>query len=500
MTSPWDRWRHLDARTPVVVGVGVASQQLDDPGSGLDSLELMAVAATRAGADSGAPGLLSMLDVVSVPNGSWKRRNPGGFVATRVGSPHARSVVLEAGIPQQTLFDDAYRSLLAGDANVALIVGGEAAGRAALARRAGLEPDDSIDGEGEPDERRTPVGEIVHELEIKTGMWSPVQQYALIDSALRASEHRSLDEHRDDIARLWAGFSRVASGFEHAAYRDARSESFIREPSAENRAMSFPYNKWHCSQMNVDQAAAILVMTLERAETAGVDPARVVFPLVALESSASVAVIRRRDLQRWPAMKVLARAATAHLGRPLDQIDHVEVYSCFPAAVRVQQRELGLPLDRIPTITGGETFAGGPWNNFVLQATAAMIERLRAEPGTTGMVTTVSGFLHKPGLAIYATEPGARPLLVADLAAEATVATPTVPVASSYAGPATIAAYTVSAERSGAARVVALLDTPDNQRWIAFNEDRAVAERAMSVELIGTRVVVDDMHFTLETA
>jgi acetyl-CoA C-acetyltransferase len=408
--------------------------------------------------------------------------------------------VLEAGIPQQTLFDDAYRSLLAGDAAVALIVGGEAAGRAARARRAGIELDEHLDGDGEPDERRSPSGEIVHELEIKHGMWSPVQQYALIDSSLRACEHRSLDEHRDDIARLWAGFSRVASGFEHAAYRDARSESFIREPSTENRAMSFPYNKWHCSQMNVDQAAAILVTTLERADTAGVDPAHVVFPLVALESSASVAVIRRRDLHRWPAMKVLGETAAAHLGRPLDQIDAVEVYSCFPAAVRVQQRELGLPLDRIPTITGGEAFAGGPWNNFVLQATATMIERLRAQPGTTGMVTTVSGFLHKPGLAIYSTEPGRHSLLVADLAAEAAVATPTLPVVSSYSGPATIAAYTVSAERSGAARVVALLDTPDNERWIAFNEDPAVAERATSVELVGTRVIVDDLHFTLATA
>ena len=33
------------------------------------------------------------------------------------------------------------------------------------------------------------------------------------------------------------------------------------------------------------------------------------------------------------------------------------------------------------TITGGMAFAGGPFNNFVLQATVAMIERLRRQPG-----------------------------------------------------------------------------------------------------------------------
>ena len=107
-------------------------------------------------------------------------------------------------------------------------------------------------------------------------------------------------------------------------------------------------------------------------------------------------------------MEVLGRAAAEHLGAPLASLDHVEVYSCFPAAVRVQQRALGLPVDGVPTITGGEPFAGGPWNNFVLQATVAMVELLRAHPGARGMVTTVSGFLNKPGLAVYSTEPAAQ--------------------------------------------------------------------------------------------
>ena len=43
-------------------------------------------------------------------------------------------------------------------------------------------------------------------------------------------------------------------------------------------------------------------------------------------------------------MAVLGRAAERHLGRPLRDIRLAEVYSCFPAAVRVQQRELGLDL------------------------------------------------------------------------------------------------------------------------------------------------------------
>ena len=55
------------------------------------------------------------------------------------------------------------------------------------------------------------------------------------------------------------------------------------------------------------------------------------------------------------------------------------------------------------------SFAGGPFNNFVLQSTAAMIAELRNEPAARGLVTTVSGMLSKPGLAIWsATAPPPR--------------------------------------------------------------------------------------------
>ena len=455
----------------------------------------MVEATRRAGHDCGAPDLLAGVGLVSMPQGSWSYKNPGGYIAAEFGSSAARTVVLKVGIPQQTLFNEAYRSVLEGTDDVVLIVGGEAARRSVLARREGLDLDDGLDGEGDPGELREPEGEIVSALEIEAGLWSPVQQYALIDSALRFAEGQSVGDHRDDIAALWAGFSRAASEFEHAAHREPLSAEFIREPSPENRAMSFPYNKWHCSQMNVDQAAAVVVTSLGVARAAAVDPSRVVFPLVALESSASLAVIRRRSLHRWPAMRVLAAAAADHLGIALDAIEHAEVYSCFPAAVRVQQRELDLPLDGVPTITGGEPFAGGPWNNFVLQATAAMVDRLREDRGSLGMVTTVSGFLTKPGIAVYSTEPGTKPVMVADLAAEAADATTVAPVAVDYQGPATIAACTVSFERSGDRRVITLVDTPGGERWIAFSDDPSVAERAMRQELIGTEVQVDGFAF-----
>ena len=375
------RWEALDPRTPVIVGVGVASQHLDEPGSGLEALELMLAAARTAAEDTGAPGLLRAVQRVAVPAGTWQYTDPGRIIAQRIGAVGAQTVLVGTGIPQQTLFNDAYAAIRDGMLDVALVVGGEAARRAAIARRHGVAVVDTVQDGAIPDDLQLPTDEIITGIEIDAGVSTPMQPFALIDSALRHAEGRSLDEHRDEIARLWAGFSAVASQFPHAAFGQPRDAAFIREPSASNRPIAFPYNKWHCAQMNVDQAAALLVCSLDAAVRLGVDPDRVVFPLVALESSFSLPVPKRRDLHRWPAMEVLGRAAEAHLGHPLSAIALVELYSCFPAAVRVQQRALRLPVDGVPTITGGRDLR----RRAVEQLRAPGDRRHgRAPPGATG--------------------------------------------------------------------------------------------------------------------
>ena len=493
MPSTWQAI--LDPRTPVMAGVGVASQQRDEPGSGLEALELMIAAVRMAGDDTGAPGILRAVARVAVPHGTWQYADPGRLIAQRIGAAGAKTALVGTGIPQQTLLDDAYTAIRDGTLDVAVVVGGEAARRAAIARRHGVAVVDTVQDGAVPDDLQLPTDEIITQVEIDGGVSTAMQPFALIDSALRYAEGRSLDQHRDEIARLWAGFSRVASQFPHAAFPEPRDAAFLREPSAANRPIAFPYNKWHCAQMNVDQAAALLVCSVDAARRFGVDLERIVFPLVALESSFSLPVPKRRDLHRWPAMEVLGQAAEAHLGHALSEVGFVELYSCFPAAVRVQQRALGLPADGVPTITGGEPFAGGPWNNFVLQATAAMVKRVRREREGKGVVTTVSGILNKPGLAVYAAQPGPRPLLVGDLRDQSDRVTPRVELVAGYRGPARVAAYTVTYAGAEPAKCTIIADTPSGTRCMASSDDAALACRATREELIGSRVGVDGVRF-----
>jgi acetyl-CoA C-acetyltransferase len=489
------RWDTLDPRTPVIAGVGVASQQLDEPGSGLDALELMIAAAQTAAGDTGASGILEQVRRVGVPKGSWAYSDPGRIIAERIGAAGAMTSLVETGIPQQTLLNDAYAAIRGGTLDVALIVGGEAGRRAAVARRAGVPLTDTVQEAATPDDLQQPKDDIITQIEIDGGIHTAQQPFALIDSAIRHAEGRSLDEHRDEIARLWAGFNAVASQFPHAAFPEPRDAAFIREPSPSNRPFAFPYNKWHCAQMNVDQAAALVICSLEAAMRARVDPDRIVFPLVALESSFSLPIPQRRDLHRWPSMEVLGQAAAAHLGHAPSAIDLVELYSCFPAAVRVQQRALQLPIDGVPTITGGEAFAGGPWNNFVLQTTAAMIERLRMQRDAKGLVSSLSGLVNKPGLAVYAAQPGPAPLLLDDLAGEADRATPRVEAIAGYEGPARVAACTVTYQQMEPALCTIIADTPGGQRCMASCDDAALAQRATREELIATTVNVTGNRF-----
>ncbi len=288
-----------------------------------------------------------------------------------------------------------------------------------------------------------------------------------------------------------------------AAFPAPRDADEIARPGPANRPLAFPYNLWHSSQWTVNQSSALLICSAARAADAGVPPDRWLFPHVALHCSSAVTLTARRHLQAWPAMAVLGRAAATHLGRPLHDLGLAELYSCFPVAVRVQQRELGLPTAGTPTLTGGMAFAGGPFNHFVLLSTVAMGRRLRDDAGELGLVTTVSGMLSKPGLAVWGATPPAADGRPADLASEADAATETQPVAEvPPADPvrATVVSFTVTyggADRLEPERTVIVADLPDGVRTAATCEDASTARAALAEGLVGRTVELKDTRFRI---
>jgi acetyl-CoA C-acetyltransferase len=473
----------LDPRAPVLVGVGTADADAE-------AMELMTVAVERAARDAHATSLLGAVDRIAVPQGTWAYPDPARLVAERIGAPGARTYFGRMGVPQQTLINEAMRAISAGDSDVAVVVGGESRARARRAAASGIVATETEQPGAVPDGVLDREDDFLARPEISAGLTPPVLQYAMIENALGAAEGQSVDEHRTAVSALWERFNVVARSNPGAAFPSPLSAVALATPSARNRPLAFPYNKWHASQWTVDQAAALVLCSVETARAHGVPLDRWVFPLVGIDASHAVSLSRRRQLHRWPAMGVLGRAAAERIGRPLRSIEHVEIYSCFPSAVRVQQRELGLPFDGTPTITGGMAFAGGPFNNFVYQATAAMVPRLRARPATLGLVSTVCGLLTKPGLAVWSATPDADPPLLADLAAEAAGAAESVDVTEEHHGPATVATCTVSYAGMEPARTYVLADIDGGRRCLATSDDPGLAQAALAGDLIGTSLPI----------
>jgi acetyl-CoA C-acetyltransferase len=69
--------------------------------------------------------------------------------------------------------------------------------------------------------------------------------------------------------------------------------------------------------------------------------------------------------------------------------------------VQIAAKELGLAEDRDLTVTGGLTFGGGPLNNYVMHSIARMVELLRKNPESKGLITANGGNLYKHAHCIY---------------------------------------------------------------------------------------------------
>jgi acetyl-CoA C-acetyltransferase len=236
----------------------------------------------------------------------------------------------------------------------------------------------------------------------------PVHVYPLFESVVAARAGHDAMAHRQAMGRLFAPFTEVAAGHPYAWFPTARSADEIATPSPENRIVAEPYTKRMTAFLGSDQGAAVIVCSLAAARRAGVAD-RAVFVWAGAEATDVRFPTSRPDPGRSPAIAAAGRALFEAAGVGVDDLERLDLYSCFPSAVEIGAAELGLPLDdpdRPLTVTGGMTFAGGPGNNYGTHAIATMVGALRADPGTTGLVTGLGWYLSTHSIGLYGTAPG----------------------------------------------------------------------------------------------
>jgi acetyl-CoA C-acetyltransferase len=495
----------LDPRTPVLVGAAAVQQRVDDPADGVEAVELMVAAARAAADDAGTRAALASVGRVCVPEGTWAYADAGRLVADRIGVPSATTVVADVGVTQQELIADALVSIAGGGCEVALVVGGEARYRALRARLAGVDVPETTQPEGmAPDHTMAPGSLGIADLELVRNAVTPSTAYALIESARR--HHLGLDaaEHRTRLGRLYAGMAAVAAANPLAWDRRRYGASELTSASADNRMIASPYTKLLCSQWNVDQAAALLICSVEAAERLGIATDRWVFPHSSAVANHAVPVLQRPEIWRSPNSEIAATAALGDAGvQDAGDLGHLDLYSCFPAAVQTYADAIGLDLAAEParpvTVTGGMSLAGGPLNNYVLMAMAALVPRLRADAGTFGLSSSVSGFLTKAGFGVWSTTPPEEPVAHRDVtAASGATGPPQRDVDGEHTGGATIVAWTVDHERGEPHRAVVFADTPSGGRTMASTGDQPTCVAMLDGDWIGVDVDVRaDGSFTI---
>jgi acetyl-CoA C-acetyltransferase len=207
-----------------------------------------------------------------------------------------------------------------------------------------------------------------------------------------------------------------------------------------------------------------------------------VFPVAATEAVVARPLSERVSYDDEPPMR-LAGARALELARTdAGALDLVDLYSCFPSAVQLGARAVGLSEERPLTLTGGLTFAGGPFNSYVLHAIATLMLRLRERPGARGLVSSVGGLFSKHAYGVYASAPPERPFAFEDVA-ERVRRLPARALDAAYIGEARVESYTVAHERGRAPRAIVALRTPDARRTWARSEDERLLTRLREEDL-----------------
>ncbi|HWS94307.1 MAG TPA: acetyl-CoA acetyltransferase [Mycobacterium sp.] len=483
----------VDPRTPVLIGYGQVNHrdEIDPATRSVEPVDLMAAAARQA-ADSRVIEAVDSIRVVNVLSARY--RDPGLLLGQRIGVADFTTLYSPVGgnVPQ-SLVNQACLDIQRGRAGVVLLAGGET-----WRTRRGLKAKGSK-LEWTVQDESVPMAEVsgddvpmAGDAEIRIGLDRPAYVYPLFEQALRIANGESVEDHLKLIGELWARFNAVAVSNPHAWIRKPVSGEEIWQPGPQNRMISWPYTKLMNSNNMVDQGAALVLTSVEQAKRLQVPAERWVYPQAGTDAHDTPAIAERDELHRSTAIRIAGARVLELAGLGIDDVDYVDLYSCFPSAVEVAAAELGLRVDdsaRPLTVTGGLTFAGGPWSNYVMHSIATTAELLVANPGRRALITANGGYLTKHSFGVYGTEPPAE-FRWEDMQS-AVDREPTRDGLVGWEGVGTVEAWTTPFNRDGQPEKAFLaVRTPDGSRALAVIADPAAAEVTVREDIGGAKVAV----------
>jgi acetyl-CoA C-acetyltransferase len=492
--------------TPVIVGVGEASERIDAPNYAALSPADLAGLAARAACDDAlsTERLAPAIDVVAAirqfevsgPNAVapfGKADNFPRAVAKRIGANPARAILEPVGGQgPQHLVNEFSQSIARGEISMALLCGSEAISTVRHLAGKGEKRDWSVTVGGQLEDRGFGDPLLTAELP-RHGARTPISIYAMFDNARRARLKRSRSDYARDMGHLFAPFTRIASRNEHAMSQTVYSAEELATVTATNRLTSDPYPRRMVARDQANQGAAVLITSASRARELGIPEDRFVY----LHGGADVKErlpMERQDLSTGPASILAAKRALAVAGRGVADISLFDFYSCFPIAVFNVRDGLGIAADdpRPLTVTGGLPYFGGAGNNYSMHAIASMARALRASPGTFGLVAANGGFLSKYSVGIYSTTPSQWKSFDSK-ALQAEVDSWKAPAVEPGQGDGTVETYTIDYSGPVPRGIVIGRLTASGARFVAATDpvEASIAQAMINSDPLGAKVQVE---------
>lgn len=439
-----------DDNTPVLIGVGQITQREPDLEKVSSPLDLMEAAVDEALGDAGLgrDALGDLDELVVVRSFREPARNSAESLAGRLGAEKARQWMMpNGGNAPQFLVNHYCEAISRGRNRFVLFTGSEAMDSGRRLYKSGVKTPWSETASHDPD-YLVAEREMSNAYEKAHGFWAASTAYPLFENALRGHYGHKVQEHQQALGELFAPFSAVAAKSKHAWFPMERSAEEIATASPANRYVGWPYTKFMNAMNQINQSAALLLTSVSHAKEMGVDPSRWVYLHGCADTTEIWNLSERTNYHSSPAIRVMSERALAMADKSIDEIEHLDLYSCFPSAVQIARDELGIKASdpRALTITGGLPFHGGAGNNYVMNSIAAMADRVRETRGSYGMVTANGGYLTKHAAGIYSTDPTKGPWTREDPTSYQTRIdeTPRPQVTQNPSGPGVIETYTVT--------------------------------------------------------
>ncbi len=474
----------------VVIGVS-AIQQKGNFENLDEALLLMDHALKAALSDSGNRLVKDYIDEIRIPKGYWRYRDPGKWIAK---NNNFKSIpityVTKIGVLQQNLINEACLKIENGEINASIILGGEARHKQIRSIIDKKEYSETKLDEN-PDFYIKAKEDLYGDEELAELGAMAVGYYAAMETAIRKNDGETIDDHQNNIASMYEEFSKIASNNKDGWIDNPYSKEEILDNNKKNKMLAYPYNKLHCSSWNVNQSAALIICSEEIANKLEIDQNKRVYPITSSENNHMIAIQQRPKLFDSLGMKYAANSICKVIERLNITLDAYDLYSCFPAAIKMFSKSLGLDNEISKTITGSMAYAGGPLNSFVLHSTVKMIQKIRTSELSYGLVTGVSGMMTKQSFCVWGKEYQEQ-FIFNDVTEQAKLNEIPIELSSITEGEGEIIGYTIIEEGESALKAVLYINDEKKDRKVVSSHNKIFINLLMEEEWVGKRVKFKD--------